>query len=358
MNQREFPKPGDSMARSPLLLIDDNVENLKLLERLLEWAGYANVRCCTSALEGLAAIDAFKPDLIILDLRMPEVDGYEFLRRVREDAAVGTFIPILVFTADLTSEARTQALELGAADFLTKPGDAVEIQLRVRNFLRMRKMHIELENQNQILESKVRERTELLTIARLEAIEVLASACEYRDDDTGHHARRVGTLSAGIAGELGLDADFVESIQLAAPLHDLGKIGIPDNILFKPAKLSDEEYAVMRRHAALGAALLGEKKSPLLQLAREIAEFHHERWDGKGYDSGRSGLDIPLSARIVSVADTYDAITNDRPYRKGRTQFEALEEIKAMAGTQFDPAVVEALYRFMNFAPSASRQAA
>lgn len=346
------------MARSPLLLIDDSVENLKVLERMLEWAGYANVHSCTGAKQGLDALGVFHPELIILDLMMPVMDGYEFLKRIREDSPHGGFLPILVFTADLSSEARTKALDLGAADFLTKPGDAIEIQLRVRNFLRMRKMHAELQNQNEILEARVRQRTEHLTIARKEAVEVLASACEYRDDDTGQHARRVGETSAGIASELGLEPDFVESLGLAAPLHDLGKIAIPDTILFKPEKLSEEEFTLMKRHPGIGADLLGEKTSPLLQLAKEIALYHHERWDGNGYEAGLAGEAIPLSARIVCVADAFDAMTSDRPYREARSRFEALEELKAMSGTQFDPAIVKALHRYLRMETFEDRKAA
>ena len=336
-------RPTEAMARSRLLLIDDNIENLKLLERMLEWAGFANVESRTNAQEALNNLTQLDPELIILDLMMPGLDGYGFLKRVREDPSSRAFLPILVFTANLSSDARSRALDLGASDFLTKPGDALEIQLRVRNFLKMRMMQAELQNQNVALEAKVRQRTEHLTIARLEAIEVLASTCEYRDDETGQHARRVGETSAGIAGALGLDEDFVESMRLAAPLHDLGKIAIPDSILFKPEKLTDEEYDRMKQHATIGADLLGEKTSPLLTLAREIARFHHESWDGTGYAAHLAGDAIPLSARIVAVADAFHAMTNDRPYRKGRSEALAIEELRAMSGKQFDPAVVEAM---------------
>ncbi len=342
MNKHELTRPSESMARSPLLLIDDDIENLRLLERMLEWAGYANVRSCTSAKQGFDALASFKPALIVLDLIMPGWDGYEFLKRLREEALPGSYTPILVFTADMSTDAKIRALELGASDFLTKPGDAIEIQLKVRNFLWTGRMHSDLANQNIILEAKVRQRTEHLTIARVEAIEVLANACEYRDDETGQHARRVGEMCAGIAHNLGLEDDFVESIRLAAPLHDLGKIAIPDTILFKPEQLSDEEFALMKRHPGIGANLLGEKVSPLLQLAKEIALYHHERWDGNGYEAGLAGEAIPLSARIVTVADAFDAMTHDRPYRQGRSQFEALEELSAMSGVQFDPAVIRA----------------
>ncbi len=330
---------------SPLLLVDDSEENLRLLERTLEWCGYKNIRSCTSGHKALKALAEFKPHLVILDLVMPGMDGYQVLEQIRSQAHGETFLPILVFTADLAHESKIKALSMGASDFLTKPGDPIEIQLRVRNFLQIRHLHSVLQKQNDILETRVRERTENLLTARREAVEVLSQASEYRDDDTGRHACRVGELSAAIAAEMGLDSDFVEMIRLVAPLHDLGKIAIPDFILHKPGSLTDEEYEAMKRHVKIGGDFLAGKSSPLLQLAHEIATYHHERWDGKGYGAGLAGADIPLSARIVTVADAFDAMTNDRPYRKARPLEQALEELKAMAGVQFDPEVVASMFR-------------
>jgi putative two-component system response regulator len=337
-----------AIAQTRLMAIDDNVENLRLLERVLEWAGFRNVRCFTSGQEGLDAITSFNPDLIILDLNMPKMNGYEFLKRVRQEFSTTCYLPVLVYTADLSMEAKIRALELGASDFLTKPGDAVEIKLRITYFLRAQQLHFDLQHHNQLLELKVRQRTELLDVARMEAVELLAGACEYRDDDTGKHTQRVGELSAAIAQELGLDPDFVESLRLVAPLHDVGKIAIPDYILHKPGSLSTEEYGIMKCHVGIGANLLEQKTSPLLQLAAEIARYHHERWDGKGYQAGLAGEAIPLSARIVTVADTFDAITNDRPYRARRSVSEALQELTNMAGSQFDPSIVAALHRHLS----------
>jgi len=331
------------MARSPILLIDDSLSNLNLLERILEWAGYLNVHKVQSAKLGLETLEDVRPFLIILDLSMPGMDGYEFLKRVQENPPSSTLLPVLVFTSDLSKEAKTRALQLGASDFLTKPGDALEIQLRVRNFLLMRKMHSDLQHQNEVLEAKVVQRTEHLVVARREAVHALAKACEFRDDETGHHCRRVGEMSACIAEALELDDEFVDSIRLAAPLHDIGKIAIPDSILRKPGPLTDEECALMKRHPGIGGSLLDESTSPLLELAREISLYHHERWDGTGYEQGLSGEAIPIGARIVSVADAFDAITHDRPYRQARSQLEALDELATMAGSQFDPAIIAAL---------------
>ncbi len=336
------------MAHSPILLIDDHLANLNLLERMLEWAGYLSVHKCQSAKLGLEKLEEIQPFLIILDLSMPGMDGYEFLGRIQTSPPSKSFLPILVFTSDLSKEAKTRALDLGASDFLTKPGDSVEIQLRVRNFLQMRKMHSDLQHQNEILEAKVAQRTEHLIVARREAVQALAKACEFRDDETGQHCRRVGDMSAAIAASLQLDEEFIDSIRLAAPLHDIGKIAIPDSILRKPGPLTEDEFAAMKRHPRTGASLLDETTSPLLQLAREISMYHHERWDGAGYEEGLAGEAIPIGARIVAVADTYDAITHDRPYREARSPAEAIDELTTMAGSQFDPAVVEALKIHLN----------
>lgn len=348
MNQTRFIPSDFALPASPLLLIDDNNENLELLRKTLEWSGFQNVHCCRSAVDGLRAVADLDPHLIILDLRMPVMDGFEFLEAIQTREAKHGFLPILVFTADLTPAARTRALALGASDFLVKPGDPIEIKLRVRNFLRSRQLYGLLEKQNEQLESTVRDRTKHLEIARRESITLLARASEYRDDETGHHSQRVGEVSAAIAAELGLSPDMVEAIHLVAPLHDIGKISVPDQILHKPGPLTDAEFEIMKGHVSAGGALLAKKTSPLLRLAREIVLYHHERWDGSGYLAGLAGNDIPIAARIVSVADTFDAITNDRPYRKARSAAEALAEIASSAGTQFDPNVVNALRRVMS----------
>jgi len=346
-----------TVATSPLMLIDDNIDNLALLESILQWGGFENLRSFTKAQDALKALSELNPHLIILDLKMPGMNGFEFLNVVRETRSSAS-LPILVFTADMTTETRIKALELGASDFLTKPGDAIEIQLRIRNFLQIRALQGELQNQNDLLESRILERTELLAISQTEAVELLASASEYRDDDTGKHTYRVGDLSANLAEILGLDCQFVECLRLVAPLHDIGKIAIPDSILHKPGPLTDDEYALMKTHVQIGADLLAKKSSPLLQLATEIARYHHERWDGRGYLAGLSREAIPIGARIVSVADAFDAMTNDRPYRQGRSYAEALHELKKSSGTQFDPAIVEAMEQHLLYHATDQRLAA
>lgn len=345
MNTFDLSTPSEWMSTSHILLVDDNDDNRSLLKSMLEWAGYSRITSCSSSREALQNLFRYRPDLVILDLMMPEIDGFEFLRRVRGREQSDPFLPILVYTADLSPDARTKALNLGASDFLTKPGDAIEIQLRVRNFLKMRKLHHDLEVDKHDLEAKVALRTKHLNIARQEAVEILARACDYRDDETGQHSRRVGQTSAAIALEMGLDLDFVESIRLAALLHDVGKIAVPDGLLFKPGPLTEDEAEVMRMHVVIGASLFGQTTSPLLQMAKEIAEFHHESYSGDGYCAGLKGDQIPLPARIVAVADAFDAMTHDRPYRKAMTTLDAVKELKACSGGQFDPQVVLALFR-------------
>lgn len=337
--QAQFPD-------SRILIVDDNEVNRKISEEFLTWAGYQNVRTCPDAGQALDIVADWDPDLIILDLHMPVTSGYDFLQVVRAER-IRDELPILVFTADTTDAARKKALEMGANDFLTKPGDAVEIVLRVRNFLKLRHQFLELDRIRADLEERVTNRTKQLLDARAEALECLARAGEYRDDNTGEHTRRVGEMSAAIAAELELDAATVGLIRLSAPLHDLGKIGIPDSILLKPGKLTDEERETMKGHAFIGASILQGCRSPQLRMAHEISFAHHERWDGMGYPTGLKGDEIPLAARIVAVADVFDALCSKRKYKEAWSIESAMQEMEANSGTQFDPAVLEAFQRVM-----------
>ncbi|HLK14934.1 MAG TPA: HD domain-containing phosphohydrolase [Fimbriimonadaceae bacterium] len=337
-NENAFPN-----AR--ILVVDDNPENVRLVERLLEWAGYAGVNVVTDSKLAEAEIRTRDQDIILLDLHMPKPDGFDILRTLREETIWGRSIPVLVFTADKTSEAKTKALEAGASDFLTKPGDAQEILMRVNNFLRLRQLHLELQESNKELTTRVIARTEELSKARREALETLARAAEFRDDETGKHTQRVGEFSAAIAQGLGCPEEFVEAIRLAAPLHDVGKIALPDSILLKPGRLEQDEMELMRRHTIVGGQVFNSFESPLMRLAKDIALHHHERWDGAGYPDGLSGLTIPLAARIVAVADVYDALVHARPYKPAWKHEEALDEISAQSGAQFDPEVVGVFLR-------------
>ncbi len=339
---------GDNLLEARILVIDDEAENVRLVERFLEWAGYVNVKGLTDSSVALASIRDFSPDIVLLDLHMPKPDGFEILAMLDDDASLDRFLPVLVFTADGTPEAKKRALKAGASDFLTKPGDASEILLRVRNFLQARRMHVELQRHNADLEERVRARTVEVSLARREALETLARAAEFRDDDTGQHTKRVGELSAAIANELGEPQEFIEALRLAAPLHDVGKIAIPDTILLKPGKLDDLQLETMRRHTVVGAQVFSGIKSPLMRLAMEIALNHHERWDGAGYPNGLSGEAIPLAARIVTVADVYDALVHERPYKRAWTHEDTLVELEAQKGKQFDPRIVDGFLALMH----------
>jgi putative two-component system response regulator len=325
---------------------------------ILDWAGYRNIETVLDPTKALDVFRAFQPDLVVLDLHMPRKDGFRLLEEFREYLSAQSFVPILVFTADDTNGAKKRALTLGASDFLTKPCDADEILLRVNNFLQQRQMQVALAAHNSQLEQRVFERTKELFISRQDTLACLAAAAEYHDDATGMHARRVGDISAAIAASLGLDPATVQLICDAAPLHDIGKIGIADSVLLKPGKLDAQEYEAIKLHTFIGAEILSRGNSPILKLAREIALYHHERWDGGGYLEGLAGDDIPIAARIVSVADAYDAMTSDRPYRAAMSADAALEEVSANSGRQFDPEVVAALLKIARFTGEEGQRAA
>lgn len=328
-----------------VLVVDDEESNVRLLRRILGSRGYRRVRGTTRSDEALALCREEMPDLVLLDLHMPAPDGYAVLRALRSELPRTSFLPILVLTGDISPEARERALAGGASDFLNRPFDVSEVVLRCRNLLRIRFLTLELQAERDLLERRVHDRTHELEEARLELLDRLAAAGECRDDDTGQHTRRVGELSARLAAALDLPAEQVELIRRAAPLHDVGKIGIPDAILLKADRLTPQEFEVMKTHTSSGARLLAGSRSKVLQVAEQIAGAHHERWDGGGYPAGLAGERIPLAARIVTVADTFDALTNDRPYRESRSPLEALDEIRRESGKQFDPRVVDALMR-------------
>ena len=333
----------DEYLDSTILIVDDEPANIRLLERILQREGFANIESTTDPRQFLALYGAKEPDILLLDLHMPDLDGFGVMEQLEGRIAPGEFVPILVLTADITPEARRKALSAGAKDFLTKPVDPTEVILRIRNLLQTRYLYQELREQNVGLEEKVEERTRELQKAQIEILERLARAAEYRDDETGHHAQRVGHTSAVIAHELGLPDEQVVLIRRAAPLHDVGKIGIPDSILLKPGKLTDEEFAEMKKHTSIGAGILAGSRFPVLQMAEEIALYHHENWDGSGYMGMEAEL-IPLPAQIVHLADVFDALTHERPYKEAWPLDRALDEIRNLTGQFFDQAVSDAIF--------------
>jgi putative two-component system response regulator len=324
-----------------ILVVDDQKANVLLLERVLREAGYRNIETTTDSRLALDLFSRFEPDIVLLDLMMPHLDGFQVMRMLQQVASQDEYRPVLVLTADVTEEIKRRALAGGAKDFLTKPFDVQEVLLRIGNLLETRRLHRILRGQNELLEERVRERTLELEEAYIETMERLALAAEYRDDETGQHTIRVGRTASLVARELGLSDRDVELIERAAGLHDIGKIGIPDNILLAPRKLTAEEFEVVKTHTSIGAKILSGSRSPLLRMAETIAWAHHERWDGSGY-ARIPGPDTPLVGRITTVADVFDALTHDRPYKTAWPMQESIAEIARQSGRQFDPQVVEA----------------
>ena len=334
------------LETSRILVVDDEEANVEALDRLLHRAGYPWVMTTTDPFEAARYFEEIRPDLVVLDLHMPEKDGFAVMAEIADRVPTAEYLPILVLTGDLDPVSRERALGAGAKDFVTKPFEATEVLLRIRNLLETRELHLRLARHAEELEGRVQERTRDLADAQLEILSRLAIAAEYRDDVTGQHAERVGALSALIAEELGLPSEKVELIRWAAPLHDIGKIGIPDAILMKPGKLLDAEYEVMKTHTTIGARILSGSRFPLMQMARKIALTHHERWDGRGY-TGISGPDVPIEGRIVAVADTFDCLTNERPYKAAMPVDQTVDLIASESGRHFDPTVVDAFLRLV-----------
>ena len=343
--QFALPLGDERPPKARILIVDNEPSNVEFLHHVLELEGYGALTRSTDARDAADRLDQIRPDLILLDLMMPEFDGFQFMQRVREWLPEDDYIPIIVATADTAAETRRRALAAGASDFLTKPLSPAEVRLRVRNLIRTRFLHAQLRGQNSRLEERVHERTLELQDARQEILDRLARAAEFRDDDTGQHTQRVGRLAARIAEVVGLPAEEVSLIRKAAPLHDVGKIGIPDSILLKEGRLTPQERTLMQTHTTIGARILSGSRFPLLRLAEEIALSHHEHWDGAGYPSGLRDEDIPYSGRIVAVADVFDSLTHERPYKIAWSTKDALAEIRAQSGKQFDPVVVDAMLR-------------
>jgi putative two-component system response regulator len=332
----------EPITRARILIVDDQAPNIRLLERLLTSAGYHRLYSTTVPEQVSGLVAQVSPDLILLDLHMPGMDGFAVMEQLQARLSEERYLPILVVTADLSVEVRQRALGTGARDFLNKPFDAVEALLRIKNLLTTRFLYLQLDKQNRGLEATVQERTRKLEVARVEILERLALAAEFRDDNTGEHTRRVGRLAGAMARQLALDAELALTIERAAPLHDVGKIGIRDAILLKQGPLSEAEYEEMKRHTVIGADILSGSKGALLRMAEDIALTHHERWDGGGYPRGLAGQAIPLAGRITHVADVYDAITHPHGATALQRRDDAIKHIHDEAGFAFDPEIVAA----------------
>jgi putative two-component system response regulator len=347
-----------------IMIVDDEIANVMVAKKLLSQAGHSDFELTTDSTVAMNLIHTSQPDVVLLDINMPHVDGISILRQIR---SVEKFrqLPVLILTANTHPDVKLRCLELGATDFLVKPIDPMELAPRVRNALQSKAYSDRLQRHAAELEEIVRRRTEELENSRREVIYCLARAAELRDNDTGNHVVRVGRYAGIIARNLGMSERFVQDLELAAQLHDVGKIAIPDAILLKPGKLEPEEYEIiqshvkhgrqiikpfaaheatlLRRHVQVGPEILADG-SALMRLAASIAQTHHEKFDGSGYPIGLAGADIPIEGRITAVADVFDALSSERPYKKALPREKCFEILEEGRGSHFDPQVLDAFF--------------
>jgi putative two-component system response regulator len=323
------------------LLVDDSRSALDFLKRLIEADGLVQATAFLDPLQAIATARERDFDIVLVDYEMPKMDGITFIRELRSLPKFAD-IPIVMVTSIQTDEVRLKALEAGATDFLPKRPQAMEMNVRLRNLIKLGAAVRKLNNQAAHLAIEVAAATQKLQEREEEIILRLALAVEYRDNDTGEHTLRVAKYSRIIAEELGLSPRLCRDIYLAAPLHDVGKVAIPDGILLKPGKLDGDEMAIIRTHAAIGGRILADSHCELIQLGAIIAGNHHERWDGSGYPNGLKQLEIPIAARIVTVADVFDALTTKRPYKEAMPLPKAREYLEDKKEIEFDPACVDA----------------
>lgn len=352
------------MNSNRLLFVDDEQRVLDALRRMLhaqrhEW----DITCMTDPRSAWEELQHGGFDVVVSDIAMPGMSGLELLARIRQSTHLQD-LPVLMLTGLDGRQVKRQALDLGAADLLSKPVDPEDLIARLRSMLRLKAYQDQWKAQNALLERRVRERTEELDRLRMDVIWRLGKAAEQRDNETGTHVIRVGCMSRILANALGMDKAFVENLFVAAPLHDIGKIGIPDSILAKPGPLTDSEWQIMKQHSRIGCRILQEDTraesvfeqclgrppvrgrkavdNPVLQMAARVALMHHEKWDGSGYPHGLEGEEIAIEARIVAIVDVFDALTSFRPYKPPYSEARALEIIERSASRHFDPDVYAA----------------
>lgn len=335
--------------KKKILVVDDEERNLRLMAAFLIPLGY-EVLFAHDGEEAIEAVRSYCPDLLLLDIMMPKMDGYEVARRLKADDKT-KIIPIVMVTALTEVESRVMALEVGADDFLSKPVDRTELRARVASLLKVKAYNDHMINYQNVLEEEVvrrlaelRQAFEKIKMASLDTIYRLSRTAEYKDEHTGTHILRMSNYSAIIARTMGLAERTVESILYAAPMHDIGKIGIPDRILLKPTTLDADEWAIMKQHTVIGGKILEASDAGVIRLGEIIALTHHEKWDGTGYPKGLRGNKIPLVGRIVAIVDVFDALIFKRPYKEAFSLEQSLGIIKEGRGTRFDPNVVDAFF--------------
>ena len=325
-----------------VVIIDDEFTSRAILDRIVQDIQKdILVKTFADPVDAMAWIRNNQPDLILVDYMMSGMTGLDVVRSIRKISSLEG-VPIVIITSMEERNIRYQVLDAGATDFINKPIDPHECSARCRNMLTMQMQHKVILNRSTYLEKAVADATRNIHQRELETLYRLAKAGEYRDEGTGNHILRMAQYSRLIAEGLGLEEERCEQIEIAAPMHDIGKIGIPDHILLKPGRLTAEELVIMQTHAAIGFEILQHSPSKYLSMGGEIALNHHEKYDGSGYPHGKGGNEIPLEARIVAVADVYDALTSSRPYKKAWPSADALGYITSNSGSHFDPQCVTA----------------
>ncbi|MBK7057351.1 MAG: response regulator [Leptospiraceae bacterium] len=325
--------------KSSILIVDDSPKNIQVLGNILRDKGY-NIYVATSGAQALELVKTETPDLILLDVQMPEMDGYEVCKRLKESGHT-TKIPVIFLTANVETDDIVKGFEIGAADYITKPFQSLELLVRVKTQIENKKLKENLEEIVGERTTQLRNALRIIEISQHDLIDRLGRAAEFKDNETGMHVKRMSHYCVILGRAAKLDETKLEMLLSASMMHDVGKIGIADNILLKPGKLTPEEFEVMKTHTTLGAELLSESKSELLKMAESIALSHHEKWNGKGYPNGLSGENIPIEVRIVSIADVFDALTSERPYKKGWSVEDAINFIQKEKGQHFDPILAD-----------------
>lgn len=324
-----------------VLVVDDDESMVRLITKMLEREGYGHIRGVSNPAEVVSAYLEFKPNVVVLDLIIPGVKGNELIQQLMQAETEG-YAPILVLTGVDEPDQKVEALKAGARDYLVKPFLSYEFLARVRNMLEIHQLYLSAEQKRALLQKEVQAQAGQILLAHHDTLHRLGLACEFRDDDTGNHARRLGDYAAVVAAGLGLDEDECHLLRQATPMHDIGKVGIPDAILLKPGKLTPEEFQVIKTHTTIGANILSGSRAAVLQAAEEVALTHHEKWNGQGYPRRLSGTEIPLFGRIVAVRDVFDALLSERPYKRAWSVEDAVAELERSKGGHFDPQVVDA----------------